>query len=104
MVINVLNYLSLKKKFQFAILRPMFHSTWLHSVAFLAQKIGATFADSLPSERGANFLSKAVNYERKFRWLEAQDLKLCHSIARNVTAGRHPTKFFRALISRLDKR
>ena len=101
MVINLLNYLSLKKKFQFAILRTMFHSTWLHAVA---HKIGVTFAEPPPSERGANFLSKAVNYERKFRWLEAQDLKLCHSIAHNVTDGRHPTKLFRALISRLDKK
>jgi len=98
LVINVLNYLSLKKKFQFAILRLMFHSTWLHSVAFLAHKIGATFAEPPPRKRGANFLSKAVNYERKFRWLEAQDLKLCHPIARNVIDGRHPTKLFRALI------
>ena len=83
----------------------MFHSTWLHSVAFLAHKIGATFAGTPPREREANFhLSKAVNYERKFRYLAAQDLKLCHSIARNVTDSRHPTKRFRALISRLDKR
>ena len=104
MVINLLNYLSLKKKFQFAILRTMFHSTWLHAVAFLAHKLGATFGEPPPSERGANFLSKAVNYERKFRWLEAQDLKLCHAIAHNVTDGRHPTKLFRALISRLDKK
>lgn len=91
------NYLSHKKKFLFAILRPMFTQRG-YILYFLPTKLVQHFVERPLSERGANLLSRAFNYECKFLWLEAQDLKLCHSIARNVTDGRQPIKLFRALI------